>query len=364
MSLINKVLTDLEARSGNPIYNQRPRSYHEDLRPVHHAPKSASRTPLLVLLALILGGAVVYSGLHWQQLLDAPPVDPVAAGPPPTASPPLETALAQPPATLTTSTPIEATVTPPPAPVAMKEAAVADTPPARPRATAKPKKKEKTTGVAAAPAPAPRPAETGAIDKKARPLTAQEQAENAYRAAGAALKRQDRAQAERELKGALALSAKHTAARELYAGLLLEQGRALEAQQLLEQGLAKMPDHYPFAQLLARLYVEHGAEHKALPVLQQARASGQADADFLALSATLAQRAGRHTDAITDFDAALRLRPAEGRWWAGLAISLEADRRWSAARDAYQKARASGRLNATLVRHVDERLAALKDRRD
>lgn len=360
MSLINKVLTDLEARSGTPGYAQPARPFFEDLRPVRPVSSRPSRRmPLLILLAFTLGAVALYGGMRWQKRQEDVTARHVAL---PVTARPVEQALLQPPTPLAASTPMEASVTPLPTPVAVAElpaSAEVDSAPVKARPAAMPKKKEKSTPVVAA-----IPGETAGIDKKARPLTTHEQAENAYRAAGTAVKRQDRAQAERELKNALALNAKHAPARELYAGLLLEQGRALEAQQLLEQGLAKMPDHYPFAQLLARLYVEHGAEHKALAVLQQARASGQGNADFLALSATLAQRAGRHTDAIADFGAALRLRPAEGRWWAGLGISLETDRRWSEARDAYENARASGRLNTTLARHVDQRLAALEDRRD
>jgi MSHA biogenesis protein MshN len=363
MSLINKVLTDLEARSGTPGYGQPMRPVYEDLRPVRPVAgrMSRSRTTLLVVLALSVGaaayGAIQWGAVPWQA--EAPiPVSLSAAAP----SLPVESPASMPPASVAASTPTEATITSPPAAVAAKnlpDSAMDGSVQTEPRKTVRPRKRE-NTGLAAVLRPS---SDTdSAIDKKARPLTALEQAENAYRAAGAALKRQDRAQAERALKNALSLNAKHAPARELYAGLLLEQGRSLEAQQLLERGLAKVPEHYPFAQLLARVYVEHGAEHKALAVLQKARASGQADADFLALSATLAQRAGRHADAIADFGAALRLHPVEGRWWAGLGISLETDQRWSEAREAYENARASGRLNATLARHVDQRLAALKDR--
>jgi len=56
---------------------------------------------------------------------------------------------------------------------------------------------------------------------------------------------------------------------------------------------------------------------------------------------------------------ALGIRPQEGRWWLGLAISLEAEKNLPAAAEAYQRAKASV-LDPKLARYAEQRLTALK----
>lgn len=200
------------------------------------------------------------------------------------------------------------------------------------------------------------------LEKKIKPLTPEERAESEYRLAADALQKRRSGEAESRLRAALAAQATHIKARELLAGLLLQSGRWREAQSQLEQGASLHPMHYPFAQLLARLYVDHGQEPRALELLEKARAAGSGDADYLAFLATLQQRAGRHDDATRDFNEALTLRPREGRWWLGLAISLEATEKWKESAEAYRRAAASGNLDHKLLQYSQQRLAVVKNK--
>jgi len=200
----------------------------------------------------------------------------------------------------------------------------------------------------------------GVVDKKLHPLTPPEQAESEYRQAASLLQQGRTADAEQHLRSAIEASAEHTRARELLAGLLLQQGHWHEAQQLLEQGVAKVSTYYPFALLLARIDVDHDSQSKALAVMEGSRQAGAGNADFMAFLAALYEREGKYTEAINAYTEAIKLNPREGRSWLGMGISLEAKQDWNAARAAYQRAIETGALDDKLQNYARQRLAAMK----
>jgi MSHA biogenesis protein MshN len=209
---------------------------------------------------------------------------------------------------------------------------------------------------------AEKPAGKTVLEKKVKPLSPQDKAESQYRLAATNLQQNRVSEAENHLRAALAAQPAHVKARELLAGLALQGGRWREAQSLLEQGVAQHPQHYPFAQLLARSYVDRGQDLKALSLLEKSRDAAGTDAEYFAFLATLYQRAGRHGDAVKSFTEAVTLRPQEGRWWLGFAISLEATEQWKASGEAYQRAAASGSLDKQLLQYAQQRLTAIKNK--
>lgn len=223
-------------------------------------------------------------------------------------------------------------------------------------------REEKTTLVAATASVWGKEGGNALMDRKLKPLSPDEKAETEYRRAVELLEKGRAGDAERHLKAALGASETHVKARELYAGLLLQQGHWRETQQLLEKGIDKVPDYHPFAQLLARVYVEHGADQKALAVMERSRRAAADSPDYVAFLAILYQRAGRHAEAVKAYNEALALLPQEGRWWLGAGISLEAVQDWSAAGAAYQRAVDSGALDENLLTYARQRLAVVKNK--
>ncbi len=459
MSLINKVLRDLEAQrdaDGAPPPLASPLA-HDNLRSVKPVVAILSRQQLLrigLALAVVAGGAFAWS--QWgAKLLETGKTPPVSVTAPPapvvetkTASatapgvalpPPSLASKIEPPPVPEIKPAPAAKVAPPPAPVPVKPAAKTETvtvaPPARiakaaPPVTAPPAasartdkdtvvRKPKAEPAPAAPAkvekpapasapakdavpeeepvaleadkpvaksresakPAPvadKPAGKTVMEKKVKPLSPEDKAESEYRLAATSLQAKRVGAGESHLRAALAVQPAHVKARELLAGLALQGGRWRETQALLEQGLNLTPGHYPYAQLLARVYVDHGSEKKALELLEKSRAAALADADgsregggraasgtaaeYFAFLATLYQRAGRHDEAVKSFNEAVKLRPQEGRWWLGAAISLEAAEQWKAAGEAYQRAAASGNLDKQLLQYSQQRLAVVKNK--
>lgn len=340
MSLINKMLKDLEARNNASGRVEPP--IFQDLHAVSGGrPRRHGRTARV--LAVLTVAAIGY--FVWDRFLSGPVPQPVSGPQPAVATTPLAPVPA---------TPAPVAVSPPP-PVA------AHTPESRPhveRATVRAgdQSHEKKSARAKSPTGETGPAR---IEKTERPYSRDEIAEHAYQEALHAREQGDAAGAESRLQALLAGDSQYKKARELLATVQIENGRWEEAQATLEQGVAQAPAYLPFRMQLARLLLEHKALPQAIDVLDEARRADHADAELLAFLAALQQRAGRNGDAVKSYQDALALKPGEGRWWVGLGIALENGQKSKEAREAYQKGLAVGALPDSLVRYAEDRLKAL-----
>ncbi len=204
-----------------------------------------------------------------------------------------------------------------------------------------------------------KPSRESSVSKRARPPTAEEQAGAGYQQAQRSLQQARPLAAEQQLRKALEIDPAHIAARELLVSLLLSKGQWQLAQQQLQHGLDAAPKHYRFAQVLARLHAEHGEDQQALMVLAASRVQAAGDPEYLALMAAIFQRAGQHADAARAYRQAVTVQPRQGKWWLGMAISLEAENNVQAAREAYHRAATSG-LDGKLRQYAEQRLAALQ----
>lgn len=347
MSLINKMLKDLETRQGGGARAERP--IFQDLHSTTGARQPGRRAPVVALVLLLAGIAGIYSWSRWRDNTIA-----VVSATDPAIT------VAEAPAAIESAPPAPPTAeSAPPAPAAVKVPA--------PAATPKPVKKRESPANQSKPvATAAVESEAGSgparIEKTALPYSPEELAENAYQEATRLRKQGDAAGAERQLKTLLATEPKHVKARELLSGLQIENGRWLEAQATLEQGMAQLPAHLAFRYQLARLHLERGELAQAVSLLEAARRPGLNDPELPAFLAAVYQRAGRHADAVKSYQEALTSRPLEGRWWVGLGISLETQKDSDAARIAYRNALDTGRLTSGLTRYAEDRLKALTAR--
>ena len=396
MSLINQMLRDLEARKSPAPNGPKPRLVYQDLSsvpvsPLLH-PRRWWRLAGLGLVVLIGVGAGVYVWQPWNGT-NAPVTAHVASAPANAQASPAR--VSDPAETVAWSSAVDATPdskegsTNTPAqdnsksvPVAKPKAAAVRVPaPEAAPPTRKPiTRPTKVSAGASAKKPVPGsksakvapavktgavntpPAVSGNVEKKMHAPSAHERAEAAYREALNDLQQGRRADAEQSLKTALGNDATHVQARELLVGIMLQQGHWRDAQDILKQGITAVPDHYSFVQLLARIQVEQGDESGALALMQGSAVQARQDPGYLSFLATLYQRAGRHPDAVKVYKQALALKPEQGRWWLGLAISLEAQQDDTAAAQAYQRAVSSGGLDGSSLQYAQRRLTALKSR--
>ena len=204
--------------------------------------------------------------------------------------------------------------------------------------------------------------DAGSIDKRVD-ITPRERAESEFRRAMSQVNQGRMAEGMEGLRATLAADPAYELARQTLVALLLEAKRTDEAAGLLQEGLANNPANIGYAMLLARIHVERGDPGSALALLQKFETtakSNTASAEYHAFVAALYQRLGRHSEAVEQYQGALRLTPGTGAWWVGLGISQEALSRPKDATESFQRAKGTGNLNAELVAYVERRLRQLQ----
>jgi MSHA biogenesis protein MshN len=198
------------------------------------------------------------------------------------------------------------------------------------------------------------------IHKQMRQPTQQELAENEYRAATALLHEGLLTGAQQGFEAAVRLQPEHHAARHALVGLLLEARKFGDAERLVQEGLALAPAQSGFTVTLARLQVDRGDTAEAVATLKKGLEYGRGNADFHAFLAALLQRQGQHEEAVEQFQAALRLKPALGVWWLGLGMSLQAVNRTADAQESYRRARGAANIPPELAAFAEQRLKQLQ----
>jgi MSHA biogenesis protein MshN len=354
MSLINKMLQDLDARggAGDATLAQ------QELKAVPVAERD--RRPLMLAGAgaavIVLAAGAWYGWQYWQSRA-APP------GPVPKVIDnriPNRPRLQEPPAAIAAAAPAAASETPAPTPSAVK---VEQKVPADHVATARPKRQatvaraDEDDAVSEAPAPRARKPVATTTNGAVSELTPKQVAENTYRRALVALQEGRVSTALSDLDRALEIDPRNDAARQTYISLLLENRRTDDAMRQLRLALGIEPRQPGLAMVLARLQLEKGGP--ALQTLMNTLPYAETSADYQGFLAGVLQREQRHTEAAQHYREALKLSPQNGVWWMGLGISLQAEQHLPEAREAYTRARAAGGMTAELQAFIARKLELL-----
>jgi MSHA biogenesis protein MshN len=155
-------------------------------------------------------------------------------------------------------------------------------------------------------------------------------------------------------------------ARQMLAGLLLDNSRHDEAKAVLAAGIAIAPEQNGFRMALARLQVEAGDVSGAIYTLEQGLSFAKNNGDFQIFLATLLQRANRHEDAISHYRNALSLNSASANATAnalvGLGISLQAVNQLAESQEVFSRAQSSTALSPELLTFVEQHLKQLNQR--
>lgn len=371
MSVINRMLLELDERHDTSVQDRLPGI----VRAVPaHLPSTPNRTRVLLLLLML---AVVFAALWfwWQDADKAKPnVRPATTAP---AAPTLQT---EPTTPDTLQLQAAATLDAIPAPAATDDVhpiVVAPTlipapPPGAASKSAKPEtdKPHKANPKFLLPAHEDnnetairkRPASDRGSDNAAgiKHVSKEQQADFRYREALALVAQGRRQDAQTALEEALRLDPKHLAARQALLGIFLLDKRYAQAEQVLRDGLRLNHATAPLATALASIQLERGDPAAALATIEEYAAQAGNNAEFCGVHAALLQRLGRHAEAIPQFQAALKMQAKRANWLMGLGISLQAEKRYAEAEQAFTHARAGNGLTPELNAFVDQRLQQVR----
>lgn len=368
MSLINKMLQDLDARGGAPQGS----GLSDSVQAVQYGPSRNRIALLAVAGVIVIVGVAAFAG--WRYLRSAPAdagpapavgvIRPAQVVEKPQVTPPEQMvdglqlpAVNEVPAAASAragTMDVAATVAPEPA-KAVGEDQVKREGGGGAKAPARKGDTVATAVAKAQPRAAVNPG--GAVSPASREPGAQASATVLFQRAQDKLAYGRVAEAIVDLEAALELDQRYLAARETLVGVLVETGQQAEAMRHLRRALALNPEQTGMAMLLARLQLEHG--NGALDTLEKSLPYAESNAEYRALMAGVLQRANRHKEAAEHYQAAVRLQPANAVWWMGLGISLQADKRNADAKAAFQRAAESGRLTPELQSFVERRLQQL-----
>jgi MSHA biogenesis protein MshN len=190
-----------------------------------------------------------------------------------------------------------------------------------------------------------------------RELTPKQASENSYRRALVALQEGRVSAALADLDKSVELDPRNDAARQTCVSLLLENRRTDDAIRQLRLALGIEPRQPGLAMVLARLQLEKGGP--ALDTLLRTLPYATANADYQAFLAGVLQRDQRHAEAAQHYRDALAISPGNAIWWMGLGISLQADQHLPEAREAYTRARGNAGLTPELKAFVDKKIEQL-----
>lgn len=198
------------------------------------------------------------------------------------------------------------------------------------------------------------------VKKSQLQLSPKQEAELAYTKGYSLLKQNKVYSAESKLLLALEHNLNHIKAREMLVGLYLKTGRKVEAKDILIKGIVLLPSYTNFTKLYARLLLDNNEINQAVKTLLKNKPALSSDPNYYALLAASYQRQKNHNAAAKTYVDLLKIKPREGIWWVGMAISLEALNKKQDALNAYEKARQTGTLNTRISNYSSQRLKQLK----
>lgn len=357
MSVVNRMLQDIDRRRSTAGFDARP---NLDIRSVAPGAERSRRLPpsqrrrrgkLTAILLIIVGGMVVlFVWREWQMrtvsLVSAPvgKVMTVVTSPQPTAiaAPPVTV----PPPVVTTTAVVEPVVSAPvvsapviaaPAAAVVQAAAPNLTNPTRSTAEALKLSMKLSALVADAP-----PVMTAVKNKPPVAAVVQPPATITTTPASAPMRQ-------------VAADETVRVARSLW-----NEGARSAALETLREALASAEAArntravVPLVRELARLQVADNHAQTGLDLLKRLENLLIDDADAWALRGNAEQRLALHNEAAESYLAALRLRPTEGKWMIGAAISLAASGRQDDARVWVERARERGAVTPTIAAYLQQ----------
>lgn len=170
----------------------------------------------------------------------------------------------------------------------------------------------------------------------------------------------DKSGAKKNLSRILAIEPRDLNARKKLASLHFGEGNTVVASELLQQGIALSPSDSAMRLMLARLLFRSDKADDSLQVLKKHPRNVIADDELLSFRAALAEKQGDYSQAISDYSQLIERQKTNARWWLGLAVSQDKKSLRQAAISSYRQAQTLNQLSEQVSTFVQQRLAVLE----
>ena len=155
-------------------------------------------------------------------------------------------------------------------------------------------------------------------------------------------------------------------AKKKLASLLFASGQVDQAQALLQRMLVDAPDDHSVRLMLSRLYVKQGLTKIAIQNASEtvSSSSNPLTVELLSFRANLLQQQGVFDKSLTDYLALTKRRPLEAKWWLGAAISADSLHQSALALRAFSRViqiDTQQTLSPDVHHYVKERIARLQE---
>jgi MSHA biogenesis protein MshN len=155
-------------------------------------------------------------------------------------------------------------------------------------------------------------------------------------------------------------------AKKKLASLLFASGQIDQAQALLQRMLVNTPDDHSVRLMLSRLYVKQGLTKIAIQNASEAVSSpsNPLTIELLSFRANLLQQHSVFDKSLNDYLALTKRRPLEPKWWLGAAISADSLQHSALALSAFSQViqiDTQQTLSPDVHHYVQERIARLRE---
>jgi MSHA biogenesis protein MshN len=178
-----------------------------------------------------------------------------------------------------------------------------------------------------------------------------------------ALSEGDNGLAIRRLEELLRVQPANIEARKKLAAILFAEKRSKQAEHVLLQGINKHPQRSDLRLMMARLYMQRKDNKAAIQLLSEVEPDTANKMEFLAYRAALLQQNAHYEPAMTDYINLLEADSTNSKWWLGLAITQDRLGQTNEALSAYRSAFNKEQLSPSVIKFVEQRMSQIEGAR-
>lgn len=167
-----------------------------------------------------------------------------------------------------------------------------------------------------------------------------------------------------QLSDLLKVDPTYNEARVSLIALLINYNQNTKAKKIIEEGLNIDPEYPVFIELKSRIFALEGKNAEALNLLQSLSPPINENLEYYALMAALYEKTNNNALAVQLYRQLIGINSNDGSLWLGLGVSLDKLGQNQAARDAYKKAIAQGKLSVDSIKYIQDRLSPAQGKKN